>query len=1065
MKFLDDIFETFNNKCINGLTDELKVLYILFLKKKYNKNILVLSNSLYNSSKFFNMINIYEKKSYFFPMDDFVSSVMDAASPDLMVKRLDTIDHLNESNSIFVTNLEGYLKFMPSSKELNEASFNIKPGDKINREEFEKSIFDFGYKKSSVVTSTGEYSIRGFIIDIFPFNYNNPLRIEFFGNEVECIKEFDIDNQLSINKISNILIKPFGEIKTKERNSLYQLLNNPLVVMIDSDMIEKSYYHLQEIIADYIESNNIINAEKYMFDLDEIKVDDLVQLNSFDNKNGLRVSSNVVDSFKSNMEQFIFYLEHRNKDLITLLSIYSKNLKDNLSSLLNISNDSNFLPGNIYFLDDKVNHGFIINNYMVITENDIISGSFNSNYNNPIKIGRKIKNFSDIKVGDFIVHRSHGIGVYGGVVNLNKNGFNKDYLLLNYGKNDKIYIPVEKINTIYKYADAGSENVKVNSLNSLSWSKAKRKVKARIKDITDELVKLYAERSKILSPKFKEVPEELLFSGDFDFVETKDQIRCINDVLSDLSSNKPMDRLLCGDVGFGKTEVAFRAIFRTVMNGYQAVYLCPTTILSKQQYKSALHRFRNFPVNIALINRFTTNKELKNILDDVKNGKIDILFGTHKLFNDMIEYKKLGLLVIDEEQRFGVTQKEKIKKTYNNINVLTLSATPIPRTLKMAVSGLRDLSILDTAPVNRYPVQTYVAEDNDFFVKDIIYKELARNGQIYYLYNSVEDLNNEVSRLTRLVPEARICFAHGRLDKTNLEKVIDDFVNYKYDILVCTTIIETGIDISNVNTLIIKNAQNFGLSQLYQIRGRVGRSNRIAYAYLLYNNDKILSEIAIKRLNAIKEFTELGSGYKIAMRDLSIRGAGDLLGSEQAGFIETVGIDLFTKMVEESVNELNGIFTDDEENNGLSLIDVDTHISTDYIEDESVRIEIHQLINNVSNKESLDKIKSEIEDRFGHVDEKLIIYMYEEWFEKLALRLKINRVIQTKSYIEVELPVEISNKINGEKLFMISYNICPNLKFRYLNKKIFIKLNFNSLNKHYLYYLIPLLEEIINDIE
>ena len=578
------------------------------------------------------------------------------------------------------------------------------------------------------------------------------------------------------------------------------------------------------------------------------------------------------------------------------------------------------------------------------------------------------------------------------------------------------------------------------------------------------MLKLYAERSKLKSPKYIQYPEDLIFADKFEYTETRDQLRCIDDILNDLKSDKPMDRLLCGDVGFGKTEVAFRAIFNTIMNGYQVAYLCPTTILSKQQYSNALKRFKDFPINIAITNRFTTAKEFNKIVNDLKEGKIDLIFGTHKLFNEKIEYKKLGLLVVDEEQRFGVTQKEKIKEISKNVNVLTLSATPIPRTLKMAMSGLKDLSILDTAPEDRYPVQTYVVEQNNELIKEAIYKELSRNGQVFYLYNNVSKIEQEASKLSKLVPDAKICYAHGQMSKQELEKIIEDFIDKKYDILVCTTIIETGIDISNVNTLIIIDAQNYGLSQLYQLRGRVGRTNKIAYAYLTYNNSKILNEIAVKRLNAIKEFTELGSGYKIAMRDLSIRGAGDLLGSEQAGFIDSVGIELYTKMIEETLNEIKGIPKGEDESD-TSLIDIDTHIDETYVSDESVRIEIHQLINSIKDYTTLTKIKAEIEDRFGKINDKLEIYMYEEWFEKLAFKLKIKNIIQTKTYIEFSLPEDISSKINGEKLFLKLYNINPKFKLKYMAKRIIINLPIINLEKHYIYYLVDLLQEIISDME
>ena len=637
----------------------------------------------------------------------------------------------------------------------------------------------------------------------------------------------------------------------------------------------------------------------------------------------------------------------------------------------------------------------------------------------------------------------------------------KDYIKINYLGNDKIYIPVEKITTIYKYSDKDGTPPKLNKLNSTSWAKTKMKVRNRIKDISDELIKLYATRTSIKGPVFNNFDEEYTFAANFNYNETNDQLKTIKEIDNDLKSSIPMDRILCGDVGFGKTEVAFRGMFKTIVNGYQVAYLCPTTLLSRQQYNNALSRFREFPVNIALLNRFTSTKEVKRIYEGLKSGSIDIVFGTHKLLNKEIDFNNLGLLVVDEEQRFGVTHKERIKEIKNDVNVLTLSATPIPRTLKMAMSGLRDLSIIDTAPINRYPVQTYVVEEKEVLIKDAVYKELSRNGQVFVLYNRVSSIQDEVDKLSSLVPEARIVMAHGQMDKNELENIVSDFVDYKYDILVCTTIIETGIDIPNVNTLIVIDADNFGLSQLYQLRGRVGRSDKIAYAYLMYNPAKVLTETAIKRLQSIKDFTELGSGYKIAMRDLSIRGAGDLLGAEQAGFVDSVGLELYTQMVSEEIKRLNGEEVLEEENSN-PLIEVANHISDEFVKEESIKIEIHQLINEIKDQTSLEKVKSEILDRFGNITSEMDIYMHEEWFSELANQLNIKRVKQTETLLELELPADISDKIQGDKLFLIAYNINPKFRLSYRMKKIYVSLSLVNLEKHFVYYLVPLLDEIKN---
>ena len=522
-----------------------------------------------------------------------------------------------------------------------------------------------------------------------------------------------------------------------------------------------------------------------------------------------------------------------------------------------------------------------------------------------------------------------------------------------------------------------------------------------------------------------------------------------------------MDRLLCGDVGFGKTEVAMRAMFKAVLNNEQVLYLCPTTILSKQQYNVAKERFKNWSIEIALLNRHVTHKKTMQILEDLKSGKIDILFGTHRILSDDIVCKNLGMLVVDEEQRFGVTHKEKIKSMKSDINVLTLSATPIPRTLKMAMSGLRDLSVIDTPPVNRYPVQTYVASENDFLIKDAIYKELTRNGQVFILYNRIETIEKFMNHIQQLVPDARINFAHGQMDKDTLDDIMDDFINNKFDILVCTTIIESGIDIPNVNTLIIHDADRFGLSQLYQIRGRVGRSDKIAYAYLLYEQNKMLNDIAIKRLNTIKEFTELGSGYRIAMRDLSLRGAGDIFGSSQAGFVDSVGISLYMKMVEDEIKRQQGEYVEEEDTSTQALINVDTHISDSYVLDEDVKIEIHQKINEIDSYEKLLEIKNELEDRFGKVSDEMLVYMYEEWFEKIAQKYNIKEVLQTDRSIEITLPEELSSTIKGDKLLIESMSLSRAFNIKYINKKIKIILYTKDLPKHFIFYIVTLLEKIL----
>ncbi len=1075
MEWLYNKFSTQENVRITGLTRELNVLYLqhLFLEKQ--ENLLLVTNSLYECNQLFSLLSTYNLNVLLFPMDDFLSTVALAISPDLKIKRLETLQKLKEGKYIVVTNLMGYLKFLPSLKESSTTNFSIKVGDTISREEFVLQLEKFGYSRDSIVTATGNYAVRGFILDLFLTFLEHPIRIEFFGNSIESIRYFDENTQLSLENIKEVTITPYDEIIYEEKSSLLEYLQDPIVLYYDYQQIEAGYYKLQQDIMEYNIANEVDINTSYMFKLEDLNASKKIYLDTLENADVkdvplIKYSSQEMENFRSNFtllqEKVYGFIKHGKTVVFALTTEHQILEIRELFSDAILSKNGNIVKNQVNIIKKHVNKGFLFDDIVLICPYDIEEiHEEKIKYKNTLKMGKKINSVNNLTLGDYVVHRAHGIGIYNGVVTLKQMGLEKDFIQINYLGNDKVYIPVEKITSIYKYTDKDGVKPKVNKLNSTSWELKKRQVQKKIKDISEELMKLYALRSNTKGDSYIDYPMEDLFAMEFPYEETKDQEKAIQDVLNDLRSPVPMDRLLCGDVGFGKTEVAFRAMFKTVLNNKQVMYLCPTTILSKQQYTSALKRFSNYPITIALLNRFTTKKETTRILEDLKAGKIDILFGTHRLLSSDVQCKSLGLLVVDEEQRFGVTHKEKIKQFKNDVNVLTLSATPIPRTLKMAMSGLRDLSIIDTAPVNRYPVQTYVVSENDLIVKDAIYKELSRKGQIFILYNKVASIEEFSNRLQRLVPEARISFAHGQMTKKELDTIMESFVAFEFDILVCTTIIETGIDIPNANTLIIYDADHFGLSQLYQLRGRVGRSERIAYAYLLYDKQKVLNDIAVKRLQAIKDFTELGSGYRIAMRDLSLRGAGDILGSEQAGFVESVGISLYMKMIEEEMKRLQGEVVEEEDTDTKSLVNVSTHISDNYVSDEDIKIEIHQLINEIEDMESLERIKGILEDRFGKINETLLVYMYEEWFEKLAKKLEITTVKQTDRFVSFEIPESVSSKVKGDKLFLEAYNISTAFSFKYVNKKITITLLIGNLEKHFLYYLVPLLELILSDVE
>ena len=853
----------------------------------------------------------------------------------------------------------------------------------------------------------------------------------------------------------------------------------------DYNQIEEGYRLLRETILEYNKENkgNSGIQTDYMYDLKDISFDREIFLMNFDNilaniklNHEDKYISNNPDNYNGNIEfikRDLMKYQLQNKTIIMCL--------DNKQSVSRVmkyldefeifkTDEMNILDGKINIIVKNIDCGFIFDNYVVLAISNLFHVSdTKKKFKNKFRLGTKIGSVSNISRGDYIVHEAHGIGIYDELCTIVKNGYKKDYIKLIYAGGDVLYIPVEKIDRISKFSGKEGISVKLDSLSNDKWQKRKAKVRGRLEDIAKDLMKVSAEREAMKGFAFSSDDEnQVLFDSEFEFEETDDQIKAVNAIKHEMELSKPMDMLLCGDVGYGKTEVAFRAMFKAVNDGKQVAYLCPTTILSNQQYKNAISRFSTFPVNIALLNRFVDRKKQLEIIEDLKNGKIDILFGTHRILSDDVKFKDLGLLVVDEEQRFGVTHKEKIKQYKANIDVLTLSATPIPRTLQMSMTGIRSLALIETAPSQRLPVQTYVLGKNNNVIKDAIYKELSRNGQAFILYNYVDDIESKMNDIHKLVPEARMDYAHGRMTKTELEDKMQDFIDHMFDVLVCTTIIETGIDIPNVNTLIIIDADRFGLSQLYQIRGRIGRSDRIGYAYLMYDNHKELNDIAVKRLNTIKEFTELGSGFKIAMRDLSIRGAGDILGSEQSGFIDTIGIELYLKMLKDAVDKIKGEYVEEEDDENLdnrTLIDVDTHIGDEYIKDEDLKIEIHKKINEVDSMDKLLEVKSILEDRFGKITYEMEIYMYEEWFEKLANKLEIKNVKQTKTMIDLELSEETSKRINGEELFMLSYDVCKKFKLNYKDNKIHIILEIVNLEKHFLLYIIELLTKLISKMD
>ncbi len=1099
LRFFDSIIKISNVDHIglSGLTDELFGIYVNDLVCQTNKSILIVTSTLYEANQLYNSINTYYDRTFLFPMDDFLTSEAIAISPDLMITRLETINALLENNqpNVVVTNLMGYLRYLPTKEVYQNHRLALSLNYEIEPKKLVQYLANMGYHRESIVTRTGEFAVRGFVIDVFPLGLNHPIRLEFFGDMIESIRYFDEETQKSIEEISTISIYPYTDfllevypenVVKKQKYlkqysntvvSILSYIDDPIVIYKDQQVLKKSYEMIMQECFQYRSEKDSTFHDDYMFSFEKMSPSHLIQYLTIDNlleDSSIKLhyfESKEIAPFKENIEAINSYLKEQlylNKIVVICLKDYQiKNFIKELSVSYVLTDEENIFPDKVNIITKTIGKGFTYSNFVILSDQDLfIATTSKKKYKTHFKYTSKIKDIHKLSVGDYVVHHAHGIGIYNGIRTLKVGDLVKDYIEVLYSGHDKLYIPVEKIDLISKYSGKEGVAPKVNKLGGSDWNRIKNRVRSKVHDIADQLIKLYALREMKQGYAFHaDTDLQEKFEEAFEYMETKDQLIAIRQIKQDMESSHPMDRLLCGDVGYGKTEVAFRAIFKAVMDSKQVLYLCPTTILSNQHYQNALKRFHGFPVNIALLNRFTTAKERKEILVGLREGTIDVVFGTHRLLSSDVQPKDLGLLIIDEEQRFGVTHKEKIKEYKSNVDVLTLTATPIPRTLQMSMIGIRSLSLIETPPVDRYPIQTYVIEESKQIIQDAIYKELSRDGQIFLLYNRVETIEQKAFEIQKLVPEARIICAHGQLSKEELESRMLDFIDHEYDILLCTTIIETGIDIPNVNTLIILDADRFGLSQLYQIRGRVGRSNKIAYAYLMYHPSKVLTETAVKRLHAIQDFTELGSGFSIATRDLSIRGAGDILGSEQAGFIDSVGIDLYLKILNEEIERLKGNDLEEEKENlnEKPLLDVSTHISDEYTDDDNLKIEIHRKINEIDSYEKLEEIKNELSDRFGKINDDILIYMYEEWFEKLAKKFEIEKVNKTRNSVELIFSENMTKKIDGEKVFRISFKISPMFRFKLLSGHLMIILDIIKLEKHYIYYLVDLLSAMDNE--
>lgn len=1074
---------------------------------KNNRMIFVVLPTLNEAQSYYDSLSnlINSDDVLFYPVDDMALASQFISSNEFKYERINTIVNLLENKKrIVVTNTNGIIYKTFDKKRWNENIFTLECGNSYSLKEIKNTLVKLGYTSKSVVTSTGEFAFRGSIIDFYPLNYENPIRLDFFDDELESIKIFSADTQRTILKINSLTMHPLTELfyddletvsiinelksKVKEASKLEVDLLYKDITKLELKTELETVHHYIDLVSKGVSILDFAE-DKIVYIINEEKINSLIEKTKDDiEKHYENIESNVIRNYHSFNFDLSFDL-YKTKYIDTLVD-YQNSLEISVEEVENFYGNFTLLAKEItkrwhmsyvilnvnsidklkrlkeFFLEERVPYksvknigdleygcvNILTNEYVltlsipsekifILGENSVFSNVVERTkirYKSTFYESKKISRYDELTPGDYVVHASHGIGIYDSIKTMELSGIKRDYLKISYANDDSLYIPIEQLSMIKKYSGADGKKPELTKLGSSSWVKTKQKVKEKVLELSEKIIKLYALREQSQGHKFSpDSTEQLEFESEFIYDETPDQINAINAIKRDMESDRVMDRLICGDVGFGKTEIALRASFKAVMDGKQVCYLAPTTILTRQHYHTFKDRMEKYGVRVELLNRFISTKQKNKILKDLAFGTVDVLIGTHRVLSDDVKFKDLGLLITDEEHRFGVMHKEKIKEMKINVDSLMLTATPIPRTLQMSLIGIKELSMIETPPKNRYPVQTYVTPRHDSIIKEAIEREMLRGGQVFYLYNYTDDIADVMVKISKMVPEAKVCYAHGKMNKFELEDIITDFIDHKYDVMVSTTIIETGIDIPNANTLIIHDADKLGLSQLYQIRGRIGRSDKIAYAYLMYEARKVLTPEAEKRLETIKEFTELGSGFKIAMRDLAIRGAGDLLGPEQSGFINSVGIDMYMQILEETINELR---SDKKEvkvkttfgKNAIS----NRYIPENYVVDEKLKIEIHNKISSIETHEDLENIKLELTDRFGVLNEDLLVYMYEKLFYSLCNRLGVEKLDIKPKMVTITMTEEASQKANGEHLYKTAYSISDSFLLSYHDRKI-----------------------------
>ena len=1015
---------------ITGCVDSQKTHLMYSLGRDWPVKLILTYNEL-KAKEIYEEYQALGEEVYYYPARDFLFFQADIQGNELLRQRVSAVSSLLSSGkTVIITTLDGCMDPLLPLKKWRELMVTIGVGSILEMDACGKRLVQMGYERTGQVELPGQFAIRGGILDIYPLTEEYPVRIELWDDEVDSIRSFDAQSQRSMENLEEITLYPAAELPPDQQGckgeSLLDYIREfqSLVFLDESnrllergETVENEYRQSFEnrvekgqISKDQPEE--IIACEVIWHKLNQMRGAALSTLEATDRRleirNRYRLDTRSIQSYNNHFELLVKDLKRWKKEKYRVVLMCASRTRghrlaedlmaEDLSAFYSEDEARVAQPGEIMVTHGNVYRGYEypMIRFAVISETDVFGKEKKKKHRKQRSYeGTRIGSFSDLNVGDYVVHENHGLGIYRGIEKITVDKTVKDYMKIEYSKGSCLYILATQLDAIQKYSSADGEKVpKLNSLGGQDWKKTKTRVRGAVQLVAKDLVELYAarqsEKGYVYGPDtvWQKEFEEL-----FPYEETEDQQKAIMDTKHDMESGKIMDRLICGDVGYGKTEVALRAAFKAVQESRQVVYLVPTTILAQQHYNTFVQRMKEFPVRIDLLCRFRTPTQQKKTVEDLRKGLVDIVIGTHRVLSKDVEYKDLGLLIIDEEQRFGVADKEKIKKLKTNIDVLSLSATPIPRTLHMSLTGIRDMSVLEEPPIDRMPIQTYVCEYDEEMIRAAISRELAREGQVYYVYNRVETIAEVAHRIQELVPEANVAFAHGQMKEHELEKIMYAFIEGEIDVLVSTTIIETGMDISNVNTIIIHDADRMGLSQLYQLRGRVGRSNRTAYAFLLYKKDKMLKEVAEKRLHAIREYSDLGSGFKIAMRDMEIRGVGTLLGQRQHGHMQAVGYNLYCKMLSEAVARMKGGQEPDlDDFETVADIQIDAFIPDSYIKNEALKLDIYRRIAAVENEDERSDMLEELIDRFGEPPKSVMNLLEITKVKSMARRLFIKEV-------------------------------------------------------------------------